>query len=88
MKKLAIVALVCINVALLALVLDSATSRADAQTYWGPNNYLLMSAQVEKDYDVIYVVDLAQERMLSFRFDRTSKKLVPYQGVDLAKDFR
>ena len=88
MKKLVILALVCINVGLLGWVLLEATPPAEAQTHWRPNNYLVTSAKAEEDFDVVYVADLTLQRMLAFRFDRTSKKVVPLQGVDLTKDFR
>ena len=88
MKKVLIVALVCINVALVALVLARELPRADAQTFRGASNYLLFAGHIEENYDAVYVVDLDKRKLAAWKFDQTTKKLIPYRGRDLAKDFR
>ena len=88
MKKLAIIALVCVNVALLALVLGRALPEARAQTVRGASNYLLTTGQIENDYDVVYVMDLSKRQLKAWQFDRTKKKLQILRGRDLVKDFK
>jgi len=89
MKRPLIITLICINAVLLgALVLGTAIPRATAQVPGGGVDYLLLTGQMSADYDAIYVLDLAQSRLLAFRFDRTKKTLIPYRGRPLAEDFR
>ena len=81
--------LVCVNVLLLAMILGAALPQARAQSVRGANNYLLMTGQIEKDYDVVYVMDLASRRLAAWQFNRSNKKLVRFRGGrDLAKDFK
>lgn len=88
MKKLAVIMLVCVNVLLLAMILVAALPQAQAQSIRGANNYLLMTGQIEKDYDVIYVMDLASRRLVAWQFNRTDRKLIRFRGGrNLAKDF-
>ena len=87
MKNAAIIALVCINVGLLAWVLQSSLSPAQAQTIRGASDYLLLTGQL-RDGDAVYVVDLRTRRMASWKFDQRTKRLVQVRGRDLAIDFK
>ena len=89
MKKTLIVTLACVNVALLgALVLGTATPTADAQVFGGGRDYLMLTANIGTDNDAVYIIDLATRRMLTWRYDRTNKRLAPFRGRDLTNDFR
>lgn len=89
MKNLVIVMLVCVNVALLGvLMLGLAPQPAKAQVVGGGTNYVMHTAKISDNYDAVYVIDLRSRKMLAFRIDKTSKKLTPYTGVDLVRDFR
>ena len=88
MKRLAIILLVCINVALLALVLGKTLPRAEAQTMRGASDYLLMTGRIDQDEEVLYVIDVARRRLGTMRYDRTQGRMVPYGSRDLTRDFR
>jgi hypothetical protein len=88
MKKVAVITLVCANVLLLALVLTRTMPRAFGQTMRGGSNYLLLTGQLEADYDAVYVVDMASRRLAAWKLDRGTKKLTPFQGRNLANDVR
>ena len=88
MKNVAIVALVCVNVLLLALVIGQAMPRAFGQTMRGASNYQILAGQLEADYDAVYVIDMDTRRMAAWKLDRGTKRLTPFQGRDLNNDFR
>jgi hypothetical protein len=88
MKKALIVALVCLNVALVAALLAVSTNRAEAQTLRGGNDYIMMTGRIEANFDAVYVIDMKTRRLAAWRFDRTNRKLVPYKGRVLDSDFR
>ena len=88
MKKVLIVALVCVNVALLAaLMLGLAAPRASAQVYRGGADYLMMTGQIGRDWDAVYIVDMGSRRLMAWRFDQTKKRLVAFRGRELKTDF-
>ena len=88
MKKALIVALLCVNVALLAALIGVNLDAADAQTVRGANDYIMATGKVESTFDAIYVVDMKTRRLAGWRFDRTAKKLARYQTRPLEVDFR
>ena len=88
MKRLTLIALVGINVVLLALVLGNTTPRAEAQTMRGASNYLLMTGRIDTDLDVVYVIDVAERKMAAWEYNPSTKRLQAYRGVDLSRDFR
>ena len=88
MKRLAIILLVCVNVALLALVLGKTLPRAEAQTMHGASNYLLMTGKLDQDEEILYIIDVAQRRLGAMKWNRTQGRLVTYGARDLTRDFR
>ena len=88
MKNALIAVLVCVNVALLVgLVFGSgAVEDAKAQVVVG-QDYLLMTAQVGKDEDALFITDLKKKQMLAFTFDSRRKAMVPYRGIRLLREF-
>jgi len=89
MKKALIVALVCVNLALVAaLVFGTHAPRAGAQTLRGGNDYLLYTGRIGNDWDAVYMVDLKTRRLAAWKFDKTQKRLVQMRGRQLVDDFK
>jgi len=88
MKKALIAALVCINILLVAVLINANAPTAKAQTERGANNYLMVTGRTESGYDAVYVLDLKTRKLLGFRYDRNAKRLVPYRGRVMTDDFK
>ena len=91
MKRIAIVALIGVNVALLlALVLGAGVPNAHAQEgFFGAASYMMATGkQPGGNTEALYIVDVAQQRMLAFRFNRAKLRLVKVGVRDFKKDFR
>ena len=88
MKKTFIVALVCVNVVLLAALVAVDLDKASAQTLRGGNLFIMATGKIESTFDAVYVVDMKSRRIGAWRFDRTAKRLVSYKGRDLEADFK
>ena len=88
MKKTLIVALVCVNIVLVAVLINFTLNNAQAQTERGANNFIMVTGLVEPGLDGVYVIDLKTRKMGAWRFDRTAKRLVPYTGRTLTTDFK
>ena len=89
MKKAAIIALVCVNAALLlALMFGPGSPRANAQVYRGGADYLMITGRIGQDLEAAYLLDLAQRRLIGLRYDRTEKRMLPIRGRRLENDFR
>lgn len=88
MKKTLIVALVCVNIVLVAMLINFNLNKAQAQTERGANNYIMTTGLVEPGLEGVYVIDLKSRKMGAWRFDRTAKRLVPYKGRILTTDFK
>jgi len=88
-RRIVIVALACINLALLsAVVLVASAPPAEAQVIGAGVDYLVVTARLSEDQSAIYVVDLAKQAMAVWDFDKTAKKLRTVDGRSLANDFR
>lgn len=102
MKRTAIILLVCVNVALLGMLVTRAMSRAEAQVRGRPAaampspppNYLLLTGLAGSDRpgevgaDVVYVLDVNTGKLLAWEFDHKTKRLkIIRLGRDLIKDF-
>jgi len=88
MKNVVIVALLCLNAALLvALVFEAGTPPAQGQVIGGGTNYLMMTGKIGTDYDAVYVLDLAKQRLIMMRYDRAKKRMVPVARRDFPRDF-
>lgn len=89
MKKAVIVALLCLNAALLvSLIAGTGTEPAYGQVIG--SNFLVVTGNIYGDYDAIYVLDLASRRLAAWRWEKTRK---PYglrpvaAGRELLRDF-
>lgn len=88
MKKAILVALVCLNAALAAVLVFQAAAPAHAQVIGGGSNYVVVTGPIGTNTDALYVLDLASRRLRGFYFDRNAKKLVPTaDGRDMKRDF-
>jgi len=87
MKKALIVALVCINILLVAMLINSNATKAQAQTERGANDFIMVTGRVESSFEAVWVLDLKSRRLGAWRFDRMKRILVPYIGRNLTTDF-
>jgi hypothetical protein len=90
-KHTLIIALVGLNLFFLAAILFSVSSptQAHAQPVGGAGNYLVVAAEVQNNYDALYVVDLPQRLLHVFALNRARPAALEYQDSrDLAQDFR
>ena len=89
MKQFLIATLVCVNVALLlVLMLGSDRPSAEAQVYGSGNDYVVTTGHISDTWDALYIIDRRTRKLGAWRVDRTTKKLTPYRGRDLAADFK
>ena len=87
MKQALIVALVCLNLALLVAVVSVMTAPAQAQAVGGHGDYLLINCQIARGEDAVYVIDTASRHMTAVRYSVQNGRLVPVAMSDLARDF-
>ena len=89
-KRSVVVGLVVLNLVLAAAVLLSAFSppRAFAQRMGLSEEYIAVTARADKNYDILYLIDLADRRLHCFQpLQDRSGKIVYGAFRDLAKDF-
>jgi hypothetical protein len=90
-KRTLIVALVGLNLMLLAALLLSAYSvpAAYAQRAGGSYNYAAVTCEVDQAYDVLYLLDLSERKLHAFLPDRQIQSNMQHVGFrDLESDFR
>ena len=88
MKQLILVALACLNAALLvALVFVSSAPPAEAQIVGGGVDYLVMTGAVAQNYDALYVLDLASRQIAAWRYDKKDNLLKLVGRRRLPADF-
>jgi hypothetical protein len=87
MKRVWLVVLTVVNLGLLAWVLNVTLPTLHGQVR-GNADYLAVTGRIGGTANALYIVDLGKRRMLAWRFDETSKRMVPVKGVDLARDFK
>lgn len=87
MKKFIVVALLCVNAALLAALALAGNAPAHGQAIM-QNDYMMVSGRTGSDYDSVYVLDLGKQKLCALRIDKTSKKFVWFPAHDLKPDFK
>ena len=93
MKKAIIAMLVCVNTGLLVtLILGVGAPQAQA-TYPGsvmPHNTIMITGQIRVDEDVVYIIDMASEKLAAFEFkgQGATKRLRPLGSRDLKLDLK
>jgi len=87
MKQFALVALICLNAALIvALVAGPSASTASGQVLG--SNYLVVSGHVDDDTEAVYIIDLSQRRLSGLVMTRSGVQGIgPAGGRDLLRDF-
>jgi hypothetical protein len=84
-KRIAIVALVVLNGVLLAGLVHLNMEPAHAQSF-RPTNYTLAVGSIGTDYEVVYITNLQNKRMIALRWDKTSERVVPFGPRNLEQD--
>ena len=88
MKKAVIVGLVCVNVALLAvLMLGLNAPPAEGQGFL-KTDYLIVTSKINPNTDGLFILDLAKAKLLGLRPDPNRKGLTVIRGRDLKADFK
>ena len=88
MKQALLVALACLNAALLvALVFHAGAQPAQAQVIGGGANYLVLTVEAAQYYDALYVLDLATRQLAVWKFDKRTNRLVFVTKRLLPRDF-
>jgi len=82
-----VVALVVVNILLVAMLFYNNTPQAQGQTMHGGNDYVMITGRTESGVDAVYIIDLKTRKMGAWRFDRNAKKMMPYRGTDLKANF-
>lgn len=82
--------LICLNVALLvAIGLTAAAPRsALAQATGLSGNYLAVCAEVQDQFDALYLIDYPSKTLHAFTWDRGRRQLEYANSRDLRRDFR
>lgn len=89
MKKALIVSLLCLNAVLLAALVVTSNAPAVGQNIvLQQNEYLMVTAKIKDNYDIVFLLDTAKQRLAALRVDQTSKKFVWYPIRDLKNDFK
>ena len=87
MKKALIVALVCINILLVAVLVNFNATKAQAQTERGANEFVMVTGRTESTFEAVWVLDNKSRRLSAWRLDRGTRRLIPYTGRILPTDF-
>ena len=84
MRSILLVALVVLNVALLA-ALWATPARAQFDAAESP--YVMFTGRWQGGSDAVYVLHLDRRELMGWRFDQASRRLVPLRRRPLAPDF-
>ena len=88
LKKAVTVALVCVNVALVAsLVLVASAPPARAQVLGARTDYLVATGRVSDTTAVVYVLDIGKQALAVWTVEKTNKKFVVLTGRSIRGDF-
>jgi len=82
--------LICVNLVLLTALCLSAYSlpTAVAQGAGLAGNYMVVTGEIQDQYDALYVVDLRARTLHAFYWDKGRRELVYSDGRSLERDFR
>jgi hypothetical protein len=89
-RSLPLYLLIGVNALLLCVLVGMAIPPrpAMAQAIGGAGNYLMVTGNIQSDYDAIYIIDLAQRQLYTFTVKR-GQAAFEFRGVrDLQQDFR
>ncbi|MGE0479933.1 MAG: hypothetical protein AB7Q17_05610 [Phycisphaerae bacterium] len=87
-----IAALACLNLGLLAGVvlysLPANTAFAQETPAPAVGGFVVVTGEIQDEYDALYVIDLSTRRLHAFMYDKTGKHLAFTSSRDLDRDFR
>ena len=87
MKQVIIVALLCLNAALLVALVVGTNSPATAQAVGGRGDFAVTTGKLNLNLDVVYILDTASRRVAVLRYDRASNRMQPVGRTELSRDF-
>lgn len=88
MRRLIILGLVCLNLALVGVLAFGVTApKAQAQQRTHGADYLAITGHIGSDDDVVYVIDSNNRRLACWMLDKTTRRLVMFRSRDLDRDF-
>ncbi len=88
MKQALIVALVCVNVALLAaLMLVVSAPPAQAQGFGGID-YIMVPGRVQTNTSAVYILDVPKQQLTAIYVDKTAKAITAIGSRLIRTDFR
>lgn len=90
-KSLWLSLLVCLNLMLLTGVLLASYSlpTAAAQQAAGlSGDYMVVTGEIQNEYDALYLIDLKERTLHSFYYDKGRRRLYYSDFRDLERDFR
>src|SRR5664280_2433929 len=86
--KKAVLGAATIGLAVLAaIVLAEASAPGENKPVTAICPFQVLSGQVNRDFDIVYVLDPAKGRLAVLKFEVTKDSLVPVAGRELTKDF-
>ncbi len=92
MKKKVIIALVCLNVALVVTLLVSGLRPDSAKAARFPStDYVMLTGASDGDSDAVIIIDMKTQKMLGFApRESTGNRvnLIPFKGRRLTNDFQ
>ncbi len=90
-KRIALTALIGLNLALLGVMVFQTMNQAKAQDYYFPTtDYVVVTGKFSQNSEALYVIDLYTQKMAVLKVDKTTKKvvLVAKKVRELKEDFR
>lgn len=83
-----VVVLVVVNVILLGALIHVNMTPTFAAGY-NTTNYVMVTGNMGKGLDAVYIIDLASNKIAAFAWDKTTKRVKGIDRVrDLSKDFK
>ncbi len=86
-RKLIIVALVCLNIGLLAALVHFNMTPAYAQPF-KTTDYVVVTSKVGTGWDALCIIDLEKQKLGVWKWDKGKKRLFTIAGRDLPRDFK
>lgn len=85
-RKITIVALVCLNIGLLAMLVHFNTAKAYAQPF-RTTNYVVVTTRVGST-DALCIIDLEKQKLVIWKWDKSNKRLLAIGRRELPRDFK
>lgn len=89
-RKIMIITLLCVNIALIGTLVITSIPKAQAQqgTPFPTTNYIAVTSKVSKDLDALCIIDLASQQMAVWKWNSGRQKLEPLSKRNsLPRDF-